>query len=60
VKSSAIKSVSKITGKFNTRITFKDNTKAEYNLTQGQIDRLKSDHPGSYFNKNIRIKKTPF
>ena len=54
MKSSAIKKVEAIKGQFNTRITFKDNTVAEYNLTKGQIDRLKGDHPGRYYNQHIR------
>lgn len=60
MKSSAIRSVTRITGKYNTRITFTDGSKAEYNLTQEERNKLKGDHPGEYFNKHIRIKKTPF
>lgn len=56
MKSSVIRSVTKTKGKYNTKITFRDGSKAEYNLTEGQRNRLKSDHPGAYYNKFIRIK----
>ena len=57
MKSSAIRSVKKIKGKYNTQITFKDNTTAEYNLTDIERNRLKRDNPGAYYNKFIRGKR---
>ena len=54
MKSSAIKKVESIKGRYNTRITFTDNSVADYNLTKEQINKLNSDHPGRYYNKNIR------
>lgn len=60
MKSSAIRSVKKTKGKYNTQVTFTDGQTAQYNLTDTQRNRLKRDHPGEYFNKFIRIKKTPW
>lgn len=57
MKSSAIRTVTKIKGKYNTKITFKDGSKAEYNLTDIERNRLKRDHPGEYYNKFIRGKR---
>lgn len=60
MKSSAIRSIKKIKGKYNTQITFTNGDKAQYNLTEGQRNKLKGKHPGEYYNNFIRIKRTPF
>lgn len=57
MKSSAIRSVTKTKGQYNTKIIFTDGKTAEYNLTDIERNKLKKDHPGAYYNKFIRGKR---